>query len=233
MTLIRVDGQEMQTAASVLQASASEVADIGGGVQQGCGSCCLPAGVEEQVLAAAFGVESSLVQVSSDLQAQAQDLAQRGLVAANDSLPTAASAASGPGLSGGTALPSPGPGLTWSTDGGQPLYEPTLVNGVMTSPLDGGAMVMTSFNEGSDGVLDTTGLRGASPELEAMVAGILSGRGAPNGAGGGSLGNQIENNFWAHTLGLNATSTAMNTVADSGSLIGSVGETGLVLGGTW
>ena len=96
--LIRVDPDEMTSTASVLQATASELTDIGGGVQSQCGSCCLPAGVEAQVLAQASAVESSLGLVAGDLGAQATDIANRGLLAADDSLATAASAASGSGV---------------------------------------------------------------------------------------------------------------------------------------
>ncbi len=96
MTWIRVDPDELTGTASVLQGSATELADLGSGISAECGSCCVPAGVEGEIRAAAAAVTACLGGIASDLGAAASDLSQRGALAANDSLGTAASAASGP-----------------------------------------------------------------------------------------------------------------------------------------
>ena len=111
--MIRVDPGEMSATASVLQSTAAELADLGSGVQSQCCSCCLPAGIEGEVMAAAAAVESSLGVVAGDLSVQATDLSNRGAVAANDSLASAASSASGPG-----SMPAAPAGMVWSTIGG-------------------------------------------------------------------------------------------------------------------
>ena len=95
--MIRVDPDEMASSSVALQKVAAELADLGSGVQSQCCSCCLPAGVEGEVMASAASVEASISGIAGDLGAQATDLSNRGAVAASDSLPTATSSASGAG----------------------------------------------------------------------------------------------------------------------------------------
>ena len=84
----------MAATASTLSALAAELIALGGDVQGACCGCCLPATIEAEVLAGAGGVQSILVDIAGDFGVQASDLAARGAIAANDSLGTAASAAS-------------------------------------------------------------------------------------------------------------------------------------------
>jgi len=58
--MIRIDPDELSSAASVLQDMAGGLADIGSVVQNACCSCCLPVGIEGQVLAQASSIQSNL-----------------------------------------------------------------------------------------------------------------------------------------------------------------------------
>ncbi len=127
MSMIRCDSNEMASTATFLRSLAGELSTIGTDVRSQCCACCVPADIESEVLARAFDVESSLTGVAGDLGIQAGDIATRGAVAANDSLGTAASAASGSGstvIVGGDVtivvppLPTAAPALGVSTIGG-------------------------------------------------------------------------------------------------------------------
>ena len=101
MTCICVEPGEMTATASVLRGSAQELAGVGGELQSQCCGCSIPAEIEGQVLALAAAIEAALAAVADDLNTQAGDLDTRGTAAANDSLVTAATAASsisGPGF---------------------------------------------------------------------------------------------------------------------------------------
>ena len=101
MTCICVEPGEMTATASVLRGSAQELAGVGGELQSQCCGCSIPVEIEGQVLALAAAIEAALAAVADDLNTQAGDLDTRGTAAANDSLVTAATAASsisGPGF---------------------------------------------------------------------------------------------------------------------------------------
>jgi len=107
--MIRIDPDELSSAASVLHGMAAGLADVGSAVQNACCSCCLPAGIEGQVLAQSSSIQSNLSSITEYFGVEATDLNNRGSLAANDSLSTAASSASGPGSSP--------PGMTYAGGG--------------------------------------------------------------------------------------------------------------------
>ena len=200
--LIRVDPEEMTSTASVLQGIAAELSDVGGGVQSQCGSCCLPNGVEGQVLAQASAVESSLGGIASDLGGQATDLSNRSAVAAGDSLPTASSAA-GPGLGSSIApTASAGSGYGVSVIGGASLYEPIVFNGVPMDPsiaagLPNGGLVTSLYNNGGTGSPSGSFFDGSGyppGHLEPFFPGAA----APTSGGQGGAGGlaSLNNSLW-------------------------------------
>jgi len=120
MTCICVEPGEMTATASVLRGSAQELAGVGGELQSQCCGCSIPAEIEGQVLALAAAIEAALAAVADDLNTQAGDLDTRGTAAANDSLVTAATAASsisGPGF----AWPDTTASTVGFVGGGNPL----------------------------------------------------------------------------------------------------------------
>jgi hypothetical protein len=126
MTWIRVEPDEMTTVAASLNRLADELSAVGQEARRDCSSC-LP-GQAEAVADVALGlVDQILATHAAILRHRAADLLARGTVAAADSL-TAASSASGPGIS-----PAPTVGFV----GGNP---PTVLT-IGPSDVLGAAMV--------------------------------------------------------------------------------------------
>ncbi len=170
--LIRLDPDELVATAAALRAQASELADIGTGVQGQCCSCCLPIAIEGQIVSGASAVESMLRGVATDLGAAAVDLDQRGAVAANDSLPTAGAVAETETMTIG-GLPA---GMTLeelSAEGA-----PTIVDG------SGGLSLQQLSAMGDQLMANALPSSGAnwkhgrfSADFEASIAATLQGRG--------------------------------------------------------
>ena len=124
MTLIRIDPDELTATAETLRRIAAELTQIGTSVATDVACCVLPDG---DAATAASQVNGNLGSVGGDLATQATDLTNRGALAANQSLPTAASAASGPaapmtvdesgGLTGGWIADMEARGATAPTTG--------------------------------------------------------------------------------------------------------------------
>ena len=213
--LIRVDPDEMTSTASVLQATASELTDIGGGVQSQCGGCCLPAGVEGQVLAEASAVESSLGGIASDLGGQATDLSSRAVVVANDSLPTAASAASAPGAEVGSAF-----GVTMEVGG--PIGYMT-VGGLPDGMSLDDLLAMPATSPTQPGYWTTRAMDDATAEIDRATT--IDGARGPTAQGGLSLGSLAGNNFSSSLLNMpNSTGNASIHVIPSITEVRNAGD---------
>jgi len=187
---IRVDPDEMTSTASVLQSIAAELSDVGGGVQSQCGNCCLPVGVEGQVLAGALAVESSLGGVASDLGGQAVDLSNRAAVAVNDSLPTAASAALGSGVEPGSIAT----GTTKVNVGSDIAPQYITVGAGQSLPDPGAGMVWSSGNSGGTGT--DGGFFAGQGYPPGYWDAFMPGAVAPTSGGQGGAGSVTSLNNW-------------------------------------
>ena len=163
---IKVDPGEMSFTASVLQSTAMELTGIGSEVQSQCCSCCLPAEIEGEVMAAASAVEAVLALVAEDLSLQATDLSSRGVVAANDSLATASSSfapssSSAPVAGSGVVAGLPASTTTGFVGGGDSLIAGSAVAGFVGG---GDSLIAGGIAGGS-----TMGVIGGSANLAMTI----------------------------------------------------------------
>jgi hypothetical protein len=90
MTFVRIDLDEMEQTSRTLQAVAASVGSIAAEVRAECAACALPPASAAEVMATVAAVDGRLRTAQIELLLQATILAQRGLLAAYDSLSVAA-----------------------------------------------------------------------------------------------------------------------------------------------
>jgi hypothetical protein len=173
--LITIDPNELVAASATLHSCATEAADIGSQLR-GCACCAMPPELQAAVDELVVVTDRALDSIAARIDVQANDLANRGQMAANDSLATAGAVVAAPAV------------------GDVTVTVPTLdLSGL--SPSTG----TSNISIGGDSLMNLSGLSPSTGTSTISIGGVgdLSGLSPSTGTstittGGDSLGNLSE-----------------------------------------